>query len=75
MSDEQLLRVKKMTLETEDDRICVGLIPTGIEHEEGVVRPNSTGLYYDIRPKCQAKREAHFNPNIRLDEIKIKKGW
>src|SRR6218665_489528 len=31
MSDEQLLRVKKMTLETEDNRICVGLIPTGIE--------------------------------------------
>ena len=35
MSDEHLLRVKKMTLETEDDRICVGLIPTGMELKRG----------------------------------------
>jgi len=50
MSDEQLLRVKKMTLETEDDRICVGLIPTGIELKRVWLDLTEPGFY--IRPKC-----------------------
>ena len=50
MSDEQLLRLKKMTLETEDDRICAGLIPTGIKLKRVWLDLTEPGFY--IRPKC-----------------------
>jgi len=68
MSDEQPLRVKKKktTLETEDDRICV--IHYGHRTEVGVVRPLTESGFATIL-NAKAKRQAHSNPTIRLDEI------